>query len=74
MAETIKRCTIRARRNRLAKDGVFGYLTLDDRCPTHIASRGSIAFHSPEEIRAAIRELRSLLPVVDQLAGVPDGP
>ena len=35
-------------------------------------SRGHIYFHSDAEVRAAVKELRAFLPVIDQLADLVD--
>ena len=73
MPETVERCTIRARFVG-GKGEDFAYLTAKDADPKHIQDRGSIMFSSLEEVKAAIRELKKLLPAVDQLAEVADVP
>ena len=70
MTESIGTCDIGARLDK-TKDNVFAWLSLTDRSPHSTNTRGYyIWFANAAEVRAAIRELRSVLPAVDQLGEV----
>ena len=71
MTEIIAACTIGARLDK-TKDNVFAWLSVVDQNPHNTSSRGYIWFANPDEVQAAIRELRALLPAVDQLGEVAD--